>query len=175
MDSIFDEGDPLSFLGEDAAAEAPESEPAPAEPAEGQEAEEASNEPKTHRDLQRGALQELVELVTECAAHEAEVEKQLQSSLSEAQGSGQKKLTDAERKYKSLQEQVANKVQEKQSQIEARYQQSTAALKSSDHTLRIRAARNTRRPSSRSRRTTTRRSGLPRAFWRRKRARRRRS
>ncbi|MGA2443353.1 MAG: FtsK/SpoIIIE domain-containing protein, partial [Tepidisphaeraceae bacterium] len=138
MDSIFDQGDPLSFLGEDATAE-PEPTPAPAEPAEGEgESEEAANEPKTHRDLQRGALQELVELVTECAAHEAQVEQQLQSSLSEAQGSGQKKLTDAERKYKTLQEQVANKVHEKQSQIEGRYEQAIATLKSNDQNLRNR-------------------------------------
>ncbi|MGD0769451.1 MAG: FtsK/SpoIIIE domain-containing protein [Tepidisphaeraceae bacterium] len=138
MDSIFDQGDPLSFLGGDDHSEPPEKPPEPpAGDGEGEE-EEPSNEPKTHRDLQRGALQELVELVTECAAHEAEVEKQLQSSLSEAQGSGQKKLTDAERKYKNLQEQVANKVHEKQSQIEGRYEQAVATLKSNDQNLRNR-------------------------------------
>ncbi|MGD0139682.1 MAG: FtsK/SpoIIIE domain-containing protein [Tepidisphaeraceae bacterium] len=138
MDSIFDQGDPLSFLGEDTAAETPEAPPAPAEPVDGEESEEASNEPKTHRDLQRGALQELVDLVTECAAHEAEVEQQLQSSLSQTQGTGQKKLSDAERKYKSLQEQVAAKVHEKQSQIEERYEKSVATLKSHDQNLRNR-------------------------------------
>jgi hypothetical protein len=137
MDSIFDQGDPLSFLGEDT-AETPEAPPAPAEPVEAEEDEEASREPKTHRDLQRGALQELVELVSECATHEAQVEQQLQSSLSESQGTGQKKLTDAERKYKSLQEQVAAKVHEKQSQIEERYEKAVATLKSNDQSLRNR-------------------------------------
>src|ERR1700728_333508 len=138
MSSIFDDNDPLSFLGKD---KTPEPEEAPSEPVaaegDGQE-EEASNEPQTHRDLQRGALQELVDLVAECSAHEAQVEQELSSSLSETQGSGQRNLTDTERKYKSLQDQVAGKFAEKQAEIEGRYEQALAKLKSHDQHQRHR-------------------------------------
>src|ERR1700677_957150 len=105
MSSIFDDNDPLSFLGKDKSSEPPEPPPPVAAAAGDGEEEEPSNEPQTHRDLQRGALQELVDLVAECSAHEAQVEQELSSSLSDTQGSGQRKLTDTERKYKSLQDQ----------------------------------------------------------------------
>jgi S-DNA-T family DNA segregation ATPase FtsK/SpoIIIE len=136
MSSIFDDSDPLSFLGEKKVAE-PE---APVVlPAEGDgEQEEASDEPQTHRDLQRGALQELVDLVAECSAHEAQVEQELSSSLSETQGSGQKRLSDTERKYKSVQDQIAAKFEEKQKEIDDRYQQAMAKLKSHDQHQRAR-------------------------------------
>jgi S-DNA-T family DNA segregation ATPase FtsK/SpoIIIE len=137
MSSIFDDSDPLSFLGERKAAEPVE---APASlPTEGEgEEEEASKEPQTHRDLQRGALQELVDLVAECSAHEAQVEQDLNSSLTETQGSGQKKLSDTERKFKAVQEQIAAKFDEKQSENESRYKQAMAKLKSHDQHQRSR-------------------------------------
>ncbi len=138
MDPIFDDNDPLSFLGKDDAPE-PEAAPPPPVAAEGEgEGEEASNEPQTHRDLQRGALQELVDLVAECSAHEAQVEQELSSSLSETQGSGQRKLTDTERKYKAVQEQIASKFEEKRTEIEGRYEQAAAKLKSHDQNQRHR-------------------------------------
>jgi DNA segregation ATPase FtsK/SpoIIIE, S-DNA-T family len=141
MDSIFDDNDPLSFLSDQNPPEEPPKEPPSTEGppgGEGDDGEEAANEPKTHRDLQRGALQDLLALTTECAQREAEIEQKFQGAASDAQGAGQRKLTDAERKYKSLLEQVAAKFQEKQGQIDARYQQSVASLKVSDQNLRHR-------------------------------------
>src|ERR1700677_904537 len=139
MDPIFDDNDPLSFLGKDSANEPPEEPPAPSVAPEGDGGEEEpSNEPQTHRDLQRGALQELVDLVAECSAHEAQVEQELSSSLTETQGTGQRKLTDTERKYKSLQDQIAAKFEEKRTEIEGRYEQAAAKLKSHDQNQRHR-------------------------------------
>jgi len=139
MDPIFDDNDPLSFLGKDSANEPPEEPPAPPVAPEGDGGEEEpSNEPQTHRDLQRGALQELVDLVAECSAHEAQVEQELSSSLTETQGTGQRKLTDTERKYKSVQEQIAAKFEEKRTEIEGRYEQAAAKLKSHDQNQRHR-------------------------------------
>ena len=62
----------------------------------------------------------------------------MQATLSEAQGSGQKTLTDSERRYKTLQDQITSKVHEKQSQIEARYEQAIASLKVNEQNLRSR-------------------------------------
>ncbi len=142
MESFFDDNDPLRFLGEKSAPEespvedlpAPEVVPSDAEV----EAAEAANEPKTHRDQQRGALEDLLELTKECADREAAIEQQFQAASSETQGAGQRKLTDNERRYKGLQEQVAAKFDEKNGQIDAQYQQSLAALKLSDQKLRHR-------------------------------------
>jgi hypothetical protein len=138
MDSIFDSNDPLSFLGESGNAEEPPP-PPPTDlvPAGGDE-EEPSNEPKTHRDLQRGALQELVDLVSECASVEAQIEGELQSTLGDAHGAGQKMISDAERKFKNLQDQLNNKVGEMKAQIEARYEQGVAAQRVAEQNLRNR-------------------------------------
>src|SRR5580704_16955668 len=138
MDAIFGDNDPLSFLGESEAVEPPPPPPPSVASAGDGEEEEKSDEPKTSRDLQRGALQELMDLVRECAALEARIENELQSTLSEAKGSGQKTLTDSERKYKTLQDQITAKVEEKKSQIEARYEQAIASLKVNEHNLRSR-------------------------------------
>ena len=143
MDSIFDDNDPLRFLGDkNPPDEEPKEQPAPeAIPEDADaiaDAEEAAKEPKTHRDQQRGALEDLLELATECAAREAVIEQQFQAASSETQGAGQRKLTDAERRYKSLQDQVTAKVQEKQGQIDQQYQQSISALKINDQKLRQR-------------------------------------
>jgi DNA segregation ATPase FtsK/SpoIIIE, S-DNA-T family len=143
MESFFDDNDPLRFLSKNDPAPEPPQEPATPEPAPDLDAlaaaEEAANEPKTHRDQQRGALEDLLELTTECAAREAAIEQQFQAASSDMQGAGQRKLTDAERKYKGLQEQVAAKVQEKSAQVDAQYQKSLATLKINDQNLRHRA------------------------------------
>lgn len=138
MDPIFDGIDPLSFLGESNAEEPPPP-PPPVASEGGDEDEEKADEPKTSRDLQRGALQELMDLVKECATVELEIETELTTTLSQAQGSGQRKLSESERKYRTLQEQIAAKVREKQGQIEARYEQAMASLKVSEQNIRTRA------------------------------------
>ena len=50
------------------------------------DAEEAAAEPKTHRDEQRGALEDLLELATGCAGREAAIERQFQAASSENAG-----------------------------------------------------------------------------------------
>jgi DNA segregation ATPase FtsK/SpoIIIE, S-DNA-T family len=138
MDPIFGDNDPLSFLGETEAAEPPPPPPPPVASG-GEDEEEKPDEPKSTRDLQRGALQELMDLAKECASKEAEVESELQTALASTQGSGQKTLTDSERKYKNLQDQLTAKVEEKRGQIEARYEQSMAAIKVNEQNIRTRA------------------------------------
>jgi hypothetical protein len=138
MDPLFDENDPLNFLNKDQFKPEEELEPLPAEtPAEEPE-EEASNEPQTHRDLQRGALQELVELVNDCAQREGKIEAEFQAALSDTQGSGQRKLTDSERKYKNYLDQIAGKVGEKQEQVDTRFETAMATLKVNDQNQRNR-------------------------------------
>ena len=102
------------------------------------EDEEKSDEPKTSRDLQRGAVAGTHGSREGMRGSGSADRNELQSTLSEAHGSGQKTLTDSERKYKSLQDQITGKVQEKQSQIEARYEQAIASLKVNEHNLRSR-------------------------------------
>ncbi len=144
MDPIFDDKDPFRFLSESNPPSEPPKEPpstggSPDGEGNGDDGEEASNEPKTHRDLQRGALQDLLELTTQCAQREAEIEQKFQSTSSEAQGTGHRKLSEAERKYKGYQEQIAAKIEEKQAQINAQHQKAIASLKAGDQNLRHRA------------------------------------
>ena len=95
--------------------------------------------PQTHRDLQRGALRDLVELATQCADLEVRIDRQLHDSLADTQSKDQRKHSDLERNYKSLQEQIARKNDERLGQIEARYQQNLAANKKHDEAVRRRA------------------------------------
>src|SRR5579872_201763 len=139
MDPIFDGNDPLSFLGESNIPEPEEVAPQPLTPSDEElSEEEAADQPKTHRDLQRGALQELVDLVSECATLEGQIETELQSTLSEAQGTGQRQLSDSERKYKTLQDQITSKVGDRKGQIDARYEQAIASLKVNEQNIRNR-------------------------------------
>ena len=137
IDPIFGDNDPLSFLGETPPEEPPPPPPPVASDGEG-DAEEPSNEPKSTRDLQRGALQELMDLVRECAEQEAQIQTELQTTMAETRGSGQKQLTDSERKYKNLLDQLSAKVQESKAKIEARYEQAIASVKVADQNVRSR-------------------------------------
>ncbi|HEY1922013.1 MAG TPA: hypothetical protein VGG44_04550, partial [Tepidisphaeraceae bacterium] len=143
MSSIFDDNDPLRFLGDKNSPEETPAEIVPVPEAVPSDADidaaEAANEPKTHRDQQRGALEDLLELTKECADREAAIEQQFQTASADTLGAGQRKMTDAERRYKGLQDQVAAKFDEKNGQIDAQYQQSLAALKLNDQKLRQRA------------------------------------
>jgi energy-coupling factor transporter ATP-binding protein EcfA2 len=135
MESIFDH-DPLRFMGSE-----PEKEPAApvtTEVVADEEVDEAADEPKTHRDLQRGALQELVELAADCANREKELEAKSLGATSETTSVSQRQRAEAERKYKSFQDQIAAKAQERQNQIQARYQQTATTIKTHDHNVRNR-------------------------------------
>ena len=95
--------------------------------------------PQSHRDLQRWALQELVALANECAHLEAEMDRQLNEALSQAQTKEQKDRSKLEWDLKSLNEQVVQKFEERKSQIETRYQQTLATLKTNESNSRKRA------------------------------------
>jgi S-DNA-T family DNA segregation ATPase FtsK/SpoIIIE len=95
--------------------------------------------PPTNRDLQRGALQDLIDLATQCANLESRLDVELRGSLGDAESGNQKALAELERNYKSLQDQIARKYEERAGQIAARYQQNIAALKANDETVRRKA------------------------------------
>ncbi len=63
--------------------------------------------PPTNRDLQRGALQDLIDLATQCADLESRLDRELKGSLDDTQAGNEKSLADLERNYKSLQDQIA--------------------------------------------------------------------
>jgi S-DNA-T family DNA segregation ATPase FtsK/SpoIIIE len=93
----------------------------------------------TNRDLQRGALQDLVDLATQCVNLETRLDTELRGSLDETQTGNKKQLTELERTYKSLQDQIARKYEERAGQIVARYQQNAAALKAHGESVRRKA------------------------------------
>jgi hypothetical protein len=102
------------------------------------------NEPEepqaqTHRDLQRGALQELVELVTRCAGLEIEIDKKHAEAVAANVTRDIRLNNDLERQFKSLQDQLTQKHAEKLNAIETRYQQTQTALKKNDSAGRTRA------------------------------------
>src|SRR5580658_9500750 len=95
--------------------------------------------PPTNRDMQRGALQDLIDLATQCANLESQLDVALRGSLGDTESGNQKALADLERNYKSLQDQIARKYEERAGQIVARYQQNVAVLKANDETQRRKA------------------------------------
>jgi hypothetical protein len=94
---------------------------------------------KTHRDLQRRTLQELIDLSRECADLEIQIERQLSESLEAAESLDQRTQVDLNRAYKSSQEQTQKKYEQRQAQIESTYQQSVAAIKTQDAGTRNRS------------------------------------
>ncbi len=96
--------------------------------------------PQSHRDLQRWALQELVTLTTQCANQETRVAVQLQKSTAENNTKAQRGHADLERNYKGLQDQIAQKYEERQKEIDSRYRQVAQVLKERDEETKSRAA-----------------------------------
>ena len=92
------------------------------------EEEEKSDEPKTSRDLQHGALQELMDLVRECAALEIRGSKMNCNRLCRKQkAAGKRRSPIRSENTKTLQDQITAKVEEKKSlEIEARYEQAAS-------------------------------------------------
>jgi DNA segregation ATPase FtsK/SpoIIIE, S-DNA-T family len=97
------------------------------------------NAAKTHRDLQRRTLQELIDLARACADQEIQIEARLSGSVAEAQGLDQRTQSDLNRAVKTSQEQTEKKYEQKLSQIESTYQQSVANIKTQDANARGRA------------------------------------
>jgi DNA segregation ATPase FtsK/SpoIIIE, S-DNA-T family len=96
--------------------------------------------PKTHRDLQRGALSDLVDLATQCADLEVQIERQLNASLTETHTADQNDHTGLDRNLKGLQDQVAKKYDERKGQIESRYTQLVSTIKTNFESAKRRAA-----------------------------------
>jgi hypothetical protein len=136
MSSFFDDNDPLrsfSQMPASEAASAPATEITAVEP----DADEPSpDEPKTTRDVQRGALQQLVDLVGECAAAETTLEDRHDAAVVEAKSGSSKSKGAADQKYADYQRQIAAKHAEQTANIEARYKQKGAALRSEDQKTR---------------------------------------
>ena len=105
-----------------------------------QEPESDDGQPKvkTHRDEQRGALQELVDLATECAHREAEIELHFSGATASGQTGEQHARTDADLKYESLKKKLAQKRDDLLQQIERRFKENAASIKAHDDALRRR-------------------------------------
>src|SRR5450432_3995769 len=72
---------------------------------------------KTERDLQRGALQELVELTARCAGLEIEIDRKFAESIAANETKDQRAHADLQRQLKNLQEQLTRKHAEILNQI----------------------------------------------------------
>ncbi|MDP9172666.1 MAG: FtsK/SpoIIIE domain-containing protein [Planctomycetota bacterium] len=101
--------------------------------------EELEPEVQTHRDLQRGALQALVELTARCSSLEIEIDKKHAEAVAANESRDTRGHADLERQVKSLREQLIQKHAEMLTQIESRYQQTLTTLKKNDAAARQKA------------------------------------
>jgi DNA segregation ATPase FtsK/SpoIIIE, S-DNA-T family len=134
MSSFFDDNDPLRSFEQLPAESAPVAEETELAAVESEEP--SPDEPKTTRDVQRGALQQLVDLVGECAALETEIEKQHDHAAAEAKSGSQLSKSTTEKEYASYQKKIADKCAEQTAAIEGRYKQNASTLKAHDQKTR---------------------------------------
>jgi ABC-type dipeptide/oligopeptide/nickel transport system ATPase component len=99
---------------------------------------DGADDSKSHRDMQRWALQELVTLTTDCAQRETQITKQLQQSQSDTSTKDVRGHQDLDRNYKSVQDQLAQKYEERKSQIEGHYKHSMDSAKEREDSQRDR-------------------------------------
>lgn len=88
--------------------------------------------PPTRRDAQRGALRDLVELAGDCASTEAQIEQQTSLATTEAEKQHKRALSDLDINLRSVQQQIAEKHHQRQTEAEATYKNESAALKEKD-------------------------------------------
>jgi len=92
----------------------------------------------TARDIQRMALRDLVQLATESAATEAQIERQQQAAVDNARKELDRALWAIEQRHKSAVESLAADFSQRVAQTEAQYQSSLGALKAADAAARKR-------------------------------------
>jgi len=88
--------------------------------------------PPTRRDAQRGALRDLVDLAGDCAATEAQIEQQTSQATAEAEKQHKRALSDLDLNFRSVQQQIAEKHHQRQTEAETTYKTESEALKEKD-------------------------------------------
>src|SRR5688500_4029773 len=81
--------------------------------------EAAQAKPRTDRDLQRSALRDLVELATDCAATEAEIETRLSTTLEGAERALAQTSSTLSLRFDSMRQQVQKKHAERIAEAQA--------------------------------------------------------
>jgi S-DNA-T family DNA segregation ATPase FtsK/SpoIIIE len=93
-------------------------------------------ETPTHRDRQREALRELVELATQCAAEESEIDRRRQTELDNAKRQVDKGALLLQQRQQAEAAQLAAQHQAAASAVEAKLQNDSAALKNAEQNSR---------------------------------------
>jgi S-DNA-T family DNA segregation ATPase FtsK/SpoIIIE len=96
----------------------------------------AAGEPPTHRDRQREALRELVELATQCAAEESEIDRRRQTELDTAKRQLDKGALLLQQRQQSEANQLAQQHQGAAGAVEAKLQTDSASLKTAEQNSR---------------------------------------
>ncbi|CAN5637965.1 hypothetical protein BH09PLA1_BH09PLA1_08740 [soil metagenome] len=100
----------------------------------------AGARPRTDRDLQRSALRELVELATECAAAESEIESRLVSTIAAAEHELAQTSTSLSQKLESLRQQIQKKHAERLAEANAQFEYEGRSVSETDQSARSRVA-----------------------------------
>src|SRR5215203_5987682 len=102
--------------------------------------EAANAQPRTDRDLQRSALRDLVELATECAATEAEIESRLVTTIADAEREFAQTSTSLSQRVESLRQQIQKKHAERLGQANEQFEYESRAVGETDHAARSKVA-----------------------------------
>jgi hypothetical protein len=94
------------------------------------------NPDQSNRDLQRGALEQLVELTSQCVARENKLDTDFRSLHRDAESKSARAAADLDRNYRAVQEQIGQKSAERQEQIQSRFQQNIASIRGHDVSIR---------------------------------------
>src|SRR4051812_9396384 len=95
---------------------------------------------RTDRDLQRSALRDLVDLATECAATETQVENTLAASIAAAETELQQTSSTLSLRHDSLRQQVQQKYDERLGEGQSQFDYDRSAIGQTDQSLRSRVA-----------------------------------
>lgn len=93
-------------------------------------------EAPTHRDRQREALRELVELATQCAAEESEIARRRQTELETAKRQFDKGLNQIQQRQQAETSELAQQHQASLGAVEAKHQSDSAALRNAEENSR---------------------------------------
>ncbi|MBC8106027.1 MAG: hypothetical protein H7Z14_05515, partial [Anaerolineae bacterium] len=102
--------------------------------------ESAKAQPRTDRDLQRSALRDLVELATECAATETEIESRLVTTVADAERDFAQTSRSLSQKVESLRQQIQVKHAARLAEANEQFAYESRAVGETDHAARSRVA-----------------------------------
>jgi energy-coupling factor transporter ATP-binding protein EcfA2 len=96
----------------------------------------SGDEPVTHRDRQRAALRELLELAQQCAAEESEIDRRRQTELETAKRQHDKGATVLQQRQQSEASQTGQRHEEAKGAVQAKRDADAAALKNAERNSR---------------------------------------